>query len=131
MLDVSVEANGLIEKFGSMIKKLGEFPKHMGDELTDWQVQDMHRHYPNTETPDENTVETDIWPTSRTTDLRNKKKVKKIMIARKRQIGRKIISGKTGILVRSKIQRPILRLVLYEKLVKRMDDLMTEQLTWQ
>ena len=38
----------------------------MPDELTAWQTEDMHRHYPNTDTPDNKTAVTDIWPRSRT-----------------------------------------------------------------
>jgi hypothetical protein len=122
MLVISLDVSGLIARLEAMTKKLEEFPKHMAQELTDWQTEDMSRRFPNTETPDENTVETDIWPTSRLVE-RDQKKIEKIIRARKK-VGKPLV-------VRRGSQRPILRPELYEKLVKRMDELMMKELTWR
>jgi hypothetical protein len=70
----------------------------------------MHRKYPNTETPDEHSAETDIWPTSR-------------LALAKRESGahqRVIVS-----------HRPILRDELRTRLHDRMVALMQEKIRWR
>jgi hypothetical protein len=124
MLVITLDVSGLVARLDSMAKKLEEFPKHMAEELTAWQTEDMRRRFPNTETPDANTVETDIWPTSRVVE-RDQRKIKSILRARKTANRPKL-----GV-VRSGTNRPILRPELYEKLVKRMDDLMEKELSWR
>jgi hypothetical protein len=124
MLVITLDVSGLVARLEAMTKKLEEFPKHMAQELTDWQTEDMRRRFPNTETPDENTVETDIWPTSRIAE-RDQKKINAILRARKTASRPRL-----GV-VRSGTNRPILRPELYEKLVKRMDELMAKELTWR
>jgi hypothetical protein len=96
----------------------------MADELTVWQIQDMHRRYPNTILKDK-TVETDIWPHSRVVE-RDQKKIEKIIRARRQSAGRKSVG-----VVRSGTHRPILRPILYLKLVERMYELMEKELTWR
>jgi hypothetical protein len=118
-LTISLDVSGLINRLNSMEAKLNEFPKHMADELTDWQTEDMKRRYPNTET-EENAVSTNIWPTSRVVE-RDQKKINAILKNKSR----------TRVVARAKGQRPILRPVLFEKLVQRMDDLMGKELTWR
>jgi hypothetical protein len=92
----------------------------MANELTAWQVEDMHRKFPNTDLKDHNAT-TKIWPRS-TAPTTNKKK---IMEAMRRPIVRKNPSAKGG------SARPILRPELYDKLVKRMSELMEKCLSWQ
>jgi hypothetical protein len=124
MLAFSLDVSGLVARLEAMTKKLEEFPSHMADELTEWQKVDMHRRYPNTET-EENAVSTEIWPTSRVVE-RDQKKINKIIRARKnaggKSVSRKPVGGH---------QRPILRPELYDKLVKRMDELMEKELSWR
>jgi hypothetical protein len=124
MLVITLDVSGLVDRLEAMIKKLEEFPKHMAQELTDWQTEDMRRRFPNTETPDENTVETDIWPTSRIVE-RDQKKINAILRARKTASRPRVGAVRAG------THRPILRPELYEKLVKRMDELMEKELTWR
>jgi hypothetical protein len=125
MLVITLDVSGLIDRLEVMTKKLEEFPKHMAEELTAWQTEDMRRRFPNTETPDENTVETDIWPTSRIVE-RDQKKINAILRTRRTAASRPRIG-----VVRSGANRPILRPELYDKLVKRMDELMAKELTWR
>jgi hypothetical protein len=127
MLVVTLDVSGLVARLEAMSKKLEEFPKHMAEELTAWQTEDMRRRFPNTEMPDENSVETDIWPTSRVVE-RDQKKINKIIRARKNAGGKALgVSGKPI----AGHHRPILRPELYEKLVKRMDELMAKELSWR
>jgi hypothetical protein len=98
MLSVDLDVSPLINRLNTMEQQLKKFPNQMGDELTEWQTEDMHRKYPNT-TVTETYVETTIWPTSR------------VRLARPK--GRK--------------RRPaaILRPELYDKLVVRMSGLLS------
>jgi hypothetical protein len=59
---------------------------------------------------------------------RDQKKIDKIIRARK-NAGGKALAVTTG--VKAGHQRPILRPELYDKLVKRMDELMQEKLSWR
>jgi hypothetical protein len=126
MLSVTLDVSGLVARLEAMTEKLEQFPKHMAEELTEWQTVDMRRRYPNTEV-EQSAVSTEIWPTSRVVE-RDQKKIDKIMRARK-NAGGKALAVRTGIKAGS--QRPILRPELYDKLVVRMDELMAEELTWR
>jgi hypothetical protein len=128
MLEISLDVSGLVERQEAMAKKLEEFPKqHMTVELTAWQTEDMRRRFPNTKMPDEHTVETDIWPSSRMARVveRDQKKINAILRARKTANRPRL-----GV-IRTHTNRPILRPELYEKLVARMDELMVKELSWR
>jgi hypothetical protein len=129
MLEISLDVSSLVERQEAMVKKLEEFPKrHMTAELTAWQTEDMRRRFPNTKMPDEHTVETDIWPSSRTARVveRDQKKINAILRARKTANRPRL-----GAVRRIGTNRPILRSELYEKLVTRMDELMVKELSWR
>ena len=123
MFNISLDASDVIDKLGEMEKKLKDFPKEMGEELTTWQTDDMRRRYPNIDVTD-TYVETDIWPTSRLAQQPDKKKQAQIVRAKKQ--GKPVTVRPKG-----SGQRPILREELYEKLVKRMDDLLNRCLSWR
>ena len=123
MLIVTLDVSPLIATLDEMEQQLKSFPNHMGEELTAWQTEDMRRRYPNTEVTSEY-VQTSIWPTSRTAE-RDPQKIKKAIRIHKS------ISKPTFVKVKGQTQRPILRPSLYEKLVKRMDELMPKYLGWK
>jgi hypothetical protein len=124
MLVISLDVSGLIARLEKMTEKLEQFPDKMADELTAWQVEDMHRHYPNTE-KEGNAVTTEIWPRGRPWLENNQKKINSIMRAR-RKAGRPVFGP-----VRKGTHRPILREELFVKLCERMDALMAKELTWR
>jgi hypothetical protein len=118
MLTLTIDTTELGKTIDSMIAQLAAFPQNMADELTRWQVEDMHRRYPNT-TLQGNTATTEIWPTSR---LPKKKKP--------RGLPRKApIRPASGVRIHS--QRPILRPELFDKLDQRMVQLMGDKLQWR
>lgn len=123
MLTVALDVSHLIETLSNMEEQLKHFPQDIGAELTDWQTEDMHRHYPNTAV-DETSASTEIWPTSRLVE-RDDKKVKAVLKAQR------VAARKPTVSLRGTVaSRPILRPELYDKLVKRMDELMSEKLAW-
>ena len=121
MFHVEFNLEPLLNTLDSMLEQLKEFPQKIGDELTEWQKEDMHRKHPNTVVA-ENYAETDIWPTSRLAQQRDRRKVAKVLAIKRR-------GGQ--VMVRGKSQRPILREELYEKMVKRMDALLEDELKWE
>lgn len=126
MLSVSLDVSGLIETLTSMEEQLKNFPNEMGQELTEWQTEDMRRRYPNT-TVTESSAETSIWPTSRLVE-KNPQKIKTALKAHK-QLRKPTVTFRGG--GEGARARPILRPELYEKLAKRMDVLLSEKLSWR
>jgi hypothetical protein len=113
------------DTLAAMIENCDGFPEEMATELTAWQVEDMHRRYPNTDLK-EDTVETDIWPRSRAQETDKKKireAIKRPRIFRTHSPGIKGIKGTSN--------RPILRPSLYDMLVERMTALMERCLSWR
>jgi hypothetical protein len=100
----SAGAQDCLQRMADRIEELGR--SDIPAELTAWEVEDMHRKYPNTETPDDHSAETEIWPTSRLALARSHRRV----------------------IVR---HRPILREELRERLRARMVALMEEKLRWR
>ncbi len=113
MISVEFDTSAIERRLQDMAARIAEFGKSdIPTELTAWQVEDMHRKYPNTETPDEHTAETDIWPTSRLALARR---------AAEPERRRRVIVS----------QRPILRDELRARLCERMRLLMQEKLQWR
>ncbi len=107
MIEFDLDVSGAQRRLELMAQRIAEFGKSdVPAELTAWQVEDMHRKYPNTETPDDRTAETDIWPTSR------------LALTKER---RKVIVW----------HRPILREELRDRLHLRMRALMEDKLRWR
>jgi hypothetical protein len=111
-----------------MLKKLQGFPDAVVEELTDWQRADMRRQHPNIERPDANTIETDIWPRSRTYRYK----------PTGRQVGRPsgpdLRPRATAVAPRAPSSRtPSMRPILRETLLEVFDERMTNllgTLTW-
>jgi len=111
------EAAGTVNRMIEDIRAFGH--EHMPQELTAWQAEDMHRHFPRTETPNYVTAETYIWPRSRTWRRKDRQH-------RPRYVAR-VHQG----VIRQGGKHPILRPELFEKLQERMARLMREKLTWK
>jgi hypothetical protein len=123
MFTVDLDVTPLIQTVSEMLGDLKAFPNAIGDELTQWQKDDMHRKFPNTAVV-EDAATTSIWSTSRTRATQgDKKKVARIIGRQKKgaQVVRRV-KGPT---------RPILRLELYNLLVTRMDVLLKTGLNWE
>lgn len=98
-------------------------------ELEQWQIEDMHRQYPNVEQPNYVSAETTIWPRSRTYERVHKKRAaREALFRRPLSPMPRIVSnyGKPG----STMSRPILRQALYDKLRERVQALAAENLVW-
>lgn len=122
MFTITLDASDVIDSLASMEEKLKNFPNEMGQELTNWQTEDMRRRYPNTSV-NANVAETDVWPTSRTAEQpRQRRRVA-------RTLGKS--SSGTPVVRAAGAIRPILRPELYDKLVARMDKLLGEKLSWR
>jgi hypothetical protein len=132
VIEISIDVDALTEKLIAELNALNAFASEMADELTEWQREDMHRQYPNTEET-QDSASTNIWPRSRLSDqekARAAAKRKAYFMRRTRSVrnvgprlsayrGRRFPSG-----------RPILRDVLFDQLEDRMDTLMVEKLGW-
>jgi hypothetical protein len=124
---INVSAEGL----DAMLKTIAEMPdqiaalgtQKMAAELTEWQTQDMRRHYPNTTQEDDKNVSTEIWPRSRVTQ---KKKPPTTFTKPPRQVYAKPRGGPP-----LHSARPILRDDLFKMLCQRMSALMSQELRWK
>lgn len=132
MLVISADVFDTMERVTDMqnnIRDFGHIDVH--DELLDWQTEDMHRKFPNVSSEQEYVSWfTQIWPRSRTYDQthRTHGAAKRRGVPRARN--RAPTLATTPRLVRGAAKRPILREGLFNRLVQRMDDLLSERLTW-
>ena len=120
-----VNADEVAARFELMENRLENF-KLLGipQGLTDWQVTDMHRKYPNT-THEPDGASTIIRPRS-IIPSRHRPKPKGI-------VRRKVVmkqSGRLNNIGRPRSTRPILRVMLYDRLVDRMEKLVNDTLNW-
>lgn len=123
MFEVKAEGlDQLLKKFDTFSKQITELHTAMPEELENWQREDMHRKYPNTQVDtasNEITATTIIWPRSR----------KPSKDFHHRQQGPKLYRpAKRGPVVRS--NRPILRAELLKRLWDRMVKLTSEAMKW-
>jgi hypothetical protein len=125
VLEIEINnAEELSKTLGSMIEQIKLLGSEgLPNELTAWQVEDMRRRYPHTETPDDKTATTEIYPRSRLSDdrRRQRRQPRVRILAKPRGAGRQSAHS----------NRPILRPELLTKLVERMDALMQTALKWK
>jgi hypothetical protein len=113
MITIDLDTSRAQARLQGMADRIKEFGKSdIPAELTAWEVEDMHRKYPNTETPDDHSAETEIWPTSR------------LALARRAVEP----SSRRRVVV---WHRPILREALWLRLRERMVTMMQEKLPWR
>lgn len=130
MLVISADVFDAMERFADMQSNIRDFGHvDIHDELLDWQVEDMHRQYPNIDSDQEYASWfTQIWPRSRTWDERHRTRARPARLSSRRSRGPSLAT--TPRLVRGGPKRPILREALFNRLVQRMTDLLGERLTW-
>jgi hypothetical protein len=131
-IEVHVDLSKLDKRLEGIINDIAVFPPKMAQELTDWQVEDMHRKYPNTSL-EGNVATTGIWPRSRGLGAT----LQRLTFHTRRAIRRRLHHGfravRTAALLRKNpaSYRPILRPILFAQLCDRMLKLLDEQITWK
>jgi hypothetical protein len=130
MLVISADVVETLERLGDMENNIRDFAHiDIHDELLDWQVEDMHRQYPNIDSDQEYVSWfTQIWPRSRTYDQTHRVQGRVVRKASRRSRAPSLAT--TPRLTVSAASRPILREALFNRLVQRMTDLLGERLTW-
>lgn len=139
MINLTVENPvDLLKSLTDMLHQLQDFPQEMAQEMTDWQSDDMKRAYPYTVVYHK-TVSTVIWPRGESEAQRSmmlqrrvKKQVSNFLSFRRRKVRIKqhVIRLKKTIYSQNAKSRPILREVLWDKLVNRMTNLL-DTIAWQ
>lgn len=66
MPSIEIDASEPLDALDEMLAALEALPEQFADELTEWQVEDMRRRFPQTDQPDNKTAETEVFPRSRT-----------------------------------------------------------------
>jgi hypothetical protein len=130
MLNIEVKTEKIMDRFETMTKQIETLGKEeMPQGLTDWQVEDMRRKYPETavdETaaPDVSAT-TMIYPRSRTYEQTHPHRGHRPVAVRKPAL------SSMPRLRTSLMRHPILRPELFDKLYSRMVALLSEKLKWR
>jgi hypothetical protein len=129
MFAVSLDVSGPVAMLNDMQRKINHFGRvGIGEEMSNWQVEDMHRHRPFTKrNRGAKTVATLVRPHSRFEVNRSRKSQRRI-VRRVRRRGEllTLVAQQT----RPTSTRPILRAELLVKLHERMGQAMREKLQW-
>ena len=107
--EILIETTAIEDRIIKMQNTLQTVP--VPAELTAWQVDDMKRKHPNTEVLNATAARTRIWPRGRT-------QAQRAAGPQRRRV------------VRAAGKHPILRPVLYDKLVARMQALVRREVKW-
>jgi hypothetical protein len=122
MFNIEARTEKIIERFDAMTEKLDTFgATDMPNELTAWQVEDMHRRYPETKV-EEDQASTEIFPRSRTYAQTHPHRVAK---------PRRQIAAMPVLRRQTKLQHPVLRQALLDMLHTRMATLLNGKITWR
>ena len=129
MLDVTLDAPGLIKMLDHMQDALRGLPIDMANEMTEWQSADMHRSWPYTKIRRRRRIRTVIWPRG---IGRSKHSFRLSMKpGRRARVNRGFLRAQTMARRTKQGGRPILRDELFDALRQRMVELMQKSLTWQ
>jgi hypothetical protein len=153
MVTLEIQAPGFVDTLNDMLRQLREFPeKKMAPEMTEWQVQDMHRTYPYTVVY-HHQVSTVIWPRGQTAKQKEaalqlkaqreaerkawhaasqgaERQTLRKQLLRERRHRRGRIRRITRKVYQNAKYRPILREALFDSLATRMTNLLGT-LHWQ
>jgi len=132
MIKISVDTSGPHAAVDAMVKKLSHFRRvDIGQEMSDWQVEDMNRHRPFTmRSRAKGRAATVVRPHSLYEVKQRARPVKKYERAIRRLLrGKKV--RKLPELPHRTSTRPYLRDVLYQQLQERMQRLLREKLQWR
>jgi hypothetical protein len=130
MLEIEVKTEAVIQRFETMTDRLKTFGESdLSQGLTDWQVLDMHRKYPETEAvqegnQDQHSVQTMIYPRSRTYEQTHPHRMHAAAV-------RKPVLSSMPRLIKSVLRHPILRPELFDKLYSRMVAMLDEKIKWR
>ena len=113
MLTIEVDDAAVEKRLDGMTAKLTAFPQAIGEELTVWQREDMHRRFPNT-TQEQDAASTEIWPHSRREMEGRERPASRRSRPLRRRTARPVVAGP-----RARSTRPILRPALFDQLVER------------
>jgi hypothetical protein len=127
MITVSLDVSGAQHTIAAMIHKIDHFKKvDVGRVMSEWQVEDMHRHRPFTKrVRSRGTASTLVRPHSRYEVNRSKNAQRRVARRARRKRG-----FTASLQYRKWSTRPILRAELYAALVARMNDALQKLLTW-
>jgi hypothetical protein len=122
--EIKVDADVVMQQFDTLQQNIEGLSQELPQTFTDWQREDMHRHFPKTDSSgsalSETMVSTSIYPRSR---LRRVKNLAGGQSTRRRSIVAVRRAGGQ--------HRPILRPELFEKLEERMTEMCKKAITWQ
>lgn len=129
MLNYEVESEAVTKLLDSMTDKVKTFgATDMPQGLTDWQTEDMRRHYPETSStqvsPEEYEAHTFIYPRSRTYEQTHPHRAHPVA-------KRKPVLSSMPRLIKSAMRHPILRPELFDKLLARMSTMLVEKIKWR
>jgi hypothetical protein len=130
-MNITADPSAIIKRLNEMLGKLDHFKRvDIGQELSAWQTEDMHRHRPFTmRSRRKGQAATVIRPHS-LYEIKHSERYQRRMARRVIRGTKKSMAafarweGKTSM-------RPILRAELYQRLQSRMDALLNEKLTWK
>ena len=134
MLEITIETAELEKQFTSMIEKIDHFKRvDIGNELPDWQVQDMHRNRPFTmRSRARGRAVTKIRPHS-LYEVERSAKARGRVIARLRRQARR--AGQYFVaptqVIRRWSSRPYLRRSLLDVLIDRLRRCFEDKIKWQ
>jgi hypothetical protein len=129
MLEIEVKTEAVMARFETMAKQIETFGKEdLPQGLTDWQVLDMHRKYPETDVdltvPDQVSATTMIYPRSRTYEKTHPHRMHGASI-------RKPVLSSMPRLITSVLRHPILRPELFDRLYSRFVAMLDEKIKWR
>ena len=130
MITIKIEGGAdLYATIDGMIQKLDHFKRvDIGDELSAWQTEDMHRHRPFTmRSRRAGRATTKVRPHSLYEVKRSALAQRRVFRSIRKQLG-KMVTYIPHFLRWSR--RPILRTELYDRLCTRMGDLLQEKIKW-
>jgi hypothetical protein len=116
--EIKVDADAVLRQFDKLQFNVTNLEQETTPTFTDWQREDMHRHFPKVEGSGLS-VSTTIYPRSR---LPRKKNLAGGASTRRRSL---IAAQRPG------SHRPILRPELFEQLKQRMIEMCEKAMTWQ
>jgi len=132
---IEVDATKLLERIDGMIKKIDHFKRvDLGNELSAWQTEDLHRNRPFTmRSRARGTATTKIRPHSLYEvehSARAQMRYAQRMRRRTRRIGSIAITPSPLPMFRHWSTRPILRSEMIQRLIERMNTALAEKLKW-
>lgn len=131
MINIAIEnASELADKFDKLIEDLETLPIHAEGELLAWQLTDMNRARPVASWTHKNVLETVVWPRQYKAKPQPVIQKRSVFIAtgRRRRTPKQRVTKMTS--KRRQSMRPIVRVILMDRLVDRMYELRDRIVKW-